>query len=272
MKRQLITVFTLMLLMTLLGRAQEISIINPIPLSRASKSSGPRNIAISPYLSTPLKIDLNEDGINDVSFSGQHLITSDFPTSAGSGWVSINTLNNYIWSDNSHALPKLSPLRIGEPSTQNGSFSKGSFLISSYSENYILGTTTGWTGPWDDIDIGYLYIFFKDSSNQLHAASIRLLVPDDGGFFMSMYIMDWSYEINPLPEPLSTGSTVLSSGDEFQMSFSVHNGLQYALEYCTNLVDGVWSTNNVFSATSETLSMTNGITSNSGYWRVKQIP
>lgn len=272
MKQQLVIVFTLILLMSLWGQAQEISIINPVFLSGRSKSSGPQNIAISPHLFAPLKIDLNEDGIDDVSFSGTHYVTTDYPSSGGSGWVSVNTLNNYIWSDASHALPKLSSPQIGEPSTQTGSFNKGSFLISGYSENYILGTTTGWTGPWKDIDIGYLSILFKDSSNQLHAASIRLLVPDDGGFFMSMYIMDWFYEMDPLPEPPSTGSAVLSSGDKFQMAFSVHSGLQYALEQCTNLVEGVWSTNAIYTSTTETLSITNDINSKSGFWRLKRIP
>lgn len=272
MKQQLVMVFTLILLMSLWGQAQEISIINPIPIFGRSKSSGPQNIAISPYLFTPLKIDLNEDGINDISFSGTYYVTTDYPCSAGSGWVSVNTLNNYIWSDNSHALPKLSSPQIEETSTQNGSFNKGSFTISGYSENYILGTTTGWTAPWDDIDIGYLSVLFKDSSNQLHSASIRLLVPDD---FMSMYIMDWFYEMDPLPEPPSTGSAVLSSlssGDQFQMAFSVHSGLQYALEQCTNLVEGVWNTNAIYTATAETLSITNDINSKSGFFRLKRMP
>ncbi|MBN2704440.1 MAG: hypothetical protein JXR23_09545 [Pontiellaceae bacterium] len=272
MKQQLIIVFTLILLMPLWGQAQEISIINPIPIFGQSKSSGPQNIAISPYLLSPLKIDLNEDGINDISISGTHYVTTDYPSSAGSGWVSINTLSNYIWSDDYHALPKLSSPQTGETSIQNGSFNKGSFVISGYSENYILGTTTGWTAPWDDIDIGYLSVLFRDSSNQLHAASIRLLVPDDGGFFMSMYIMDWFYGMDPLPEPPSTGSAVLSSGDQFQMAFSVHSGLQYALEQCTNLVEGVWSTNAIYTATAETLSITNNINSKSGFFRLKRMP
>jgi len=271
MKRQTLIVFAAMLLTTFLGRAREISILNPIPSSGPLESSGPRNIAISPYLFTPLNIDINEDGIPDVSFSGRHLITADIPTSGGSGSVSINTLNNYVLSENHYALPQPAIQYIGEPPAQSGKWDNGSFTISSYSENYILGTSTGWTGPWADVDIGYLSVLFRDSSNQLHSASIRLLVPDDDSMH-SMYIMDWFYEVDPLSEPTSTGTAVLSSGDEFQMSFSVRNGLQYVLEQCTNLVEGVWSTNSIVTATSDSLSITNSIISEAGYWRLKQKP
>lgn len=261
-----------MLLIVFFGQAQEIIIFDPTSPFRPSKSSGPRNISISAHFFTPLEIDLNEDGINDISFDGQYYITADHPTSGGGGWISINTLNNYIWSDNRHALPRFSPIQLGEPSTQNGSFNKGSFLISSYSDNFIDGTTTGWTGPWSDIDIGYLSILFTDSSNQLHAASIRLLVPDDSGIFMSMYIMDWSYEIDPLPEPSSTEYALMPYDDTFHMSFSVHNGLKYALEHCTNLVDGIWVTNAFHTSTANTLSITNDIDSEVGFWRLKRMP
>lgn len=242
----------------------------PLDSSNPYISSEPKNYLISSPFSLPVDLDLNEDGITDISFSSTRMVSGDFPVSEGYESVSINTLGNYVFSNGEYALPFSTFTSISDPIAPEGAWSKGSHLISSFTQDYTQGTHTDWSGPWSEFDVGYLSVLFKDSSNQLHPASIRLLVLD--GSPMSIYVMDWTYGIDPLPEPESEGTAVLSSGDELQMSFSVRNGLQYTLEHCTNLVEGVWSTNSIFSATSDSLSVTNSITTDSGYWRLKQIP
>lgn len=269
MNRQIIIIFATMLLFTSLAQVQEISLLNPAPSSGPVELSGPRNYALSSFSYTPVDIDLNEDGIPDVRFSGRHLITADVPTSGGGGSISINTLGNYVLSANHYALPKPTVRYIGGTVAQSGKWDRGSFTISSYSENYIMGTSTGWLGPWADVDVGYLSVLFRDSSNQLHSAAIRLLVPDDGP--LTMYIMDWFYEINPLPEPTATGTTLLPPGTNLEFSFSGgHTGLEYVLEHSTNLVDGAWETNRLLAAHSDSIFVTNAITAQNGYFRLKR--
>lgn len=262
MKKQLVVSFIVILFGSFLARSED-----ALPqLSDPFQSSGPRNYVISGRSYEPLDVDINEDGITDISFDSSFMITGDVPTSGGSGTITINTLDNYVLSDGRYALPSST---LGADAAQDEVWKKGSFIISTYSVNFAENTFSGWNGPWSDVDIAYLIVLFKDSGNQLHKASIRLLVPDDGS--ENIYIMDWSYGINPIPDPTTAETTVLSSDNSLQLSFSsVHSGLEYVLEHSTNLVDGAWTTNSTFTANTDSISVTNAITSQSGYFRLRR--
>ncbi len=232
--------------------------------------SGPRNYGLPMYV--PLTIDINEDGITDVSLSFTFYITMDVPTSGGSGFITGSTSGNFVLSDGGYAVPILILGQDPEVALPNGTWTKGSFSIGSYSVNFLDGTWSGWQGPWADVDLGYFVMLFRDSANQLRTAWIRLLVPDDQ-LMPSAIVMDWFYESEPLPEPGGSEMVVLLSQDAVRTSFSdVHKGLQYILEYSTNLLDGVWTTSNVFTAQSNTLVVTNSVSSESVFWRLKRTP
>jgi hypothetical protein len=249
--------------MLLSSASAQISIEPPLRPTPGMTNSGPKNITISPVSLQPLELDLNEDGIKDISFSSSLINSADYPSSVGLLQVGASSLGNYILSDGSYAA---SSSIFGS----SDSWNQGWFSIGSIGFDYLKGTNTGWRGAWEDIDIGYLSLLFKDAEHQLHNAQIRILAPDDNPY-QSMIIMDWSYTPNPIPQPSVSATDFLPAENKLHFSFSgLHSELEYILEESTNLVDGAWTTNNIFTAESDSYSTTNNISENTLFWRLKR--
>ena len=230
--------------------------------------SGPRNQGFSMF--SPLGIDINEDGITDISVSYSFFVTADVPTSAGGGFASGSSLGNYIWAQGQAAYPIRFRGANPEGVAPDGAWRQGSFSIGSYGMNYIDGTWTGWQGLWSEIDVSYIALLFKDAGNILRMAWIRLLVPDDLPMPMPI-VMDWYYESDPVAEPSVSGMTILPEGD-IRLSLSdKQKGIQYVLEASSNLISGVWTTSSIISTTSGTIDLTNAIPSPTGFWRIKRV-
>lgn len=229
--------------------------------------SGPRNYGISMF--SPLGIDINEDGITDVSFSFSFLITMDVPTSGGGGFASGSTLGNYVWAKDREAYPIRLLGTSPEEAAPDGAWWQGSFSIGSYGVNFLDGTWTGWQGLWAETDVGYIALLFRDASNALRMAWVRFLVPDDLPMPMPI-VMDWFYESEPVAEPSVSEITLLPEGDLRLSLSSDQKGLQYILEGTTNLNSGVWTTSRIINTASGPIDITNAFLSPKGFWRIKR--
>ena len=229
--------------------------------------SGPKNLV--PGTMSSLSIDINDDGIADVSFSYSFLITMDYPTSGGGGSAAGSTGGNYVWRYNNYAYP----LRFigGNPESfaPEGAWEQGTFYIGSYFMSFLDGTWTGWQGLWSETDIGMVTLLFRDASNQLRIAWIRVLLPDDPPM-PSPVIMDWYYESEPVAEPSVGEITLLPEGDLRLSLSSGQKGLQYILEETSNLVSGIWTTSRALNSTSGVIDLTNAVSAPTGFWRIKR--
>ena len=234
--------------------------------------SGPMNISFSPIGEDGGRsIDIDFDGRVDLSFHFYYVHTLDIPTSAGGGGVSISdTHGNYVWSCQGTAHPFRFMGFCPLPDCSEGQWVKGHAGISSYTEHYLDGTWTGWTGLWSDTDLGFIGVLYHDSAQRLHEAWIRLLLPDDRPFPMPI-IMDWVYEREPFPEPTASQPLKVPSSNQIEVTYSgLHKGLPYVLEETDDLATGIWITSKIFKADSETLIETCESDSRCGFWRLRR--
>ena len=233
--------------------------------------SGPMNISFSPIGDGRQSIDIDSDGRVDLSFYFSYNITMDDPTSGGGGSVSIRDRHgNYIWSCQGTPQPFRFRGLYPWPEPSEGLWVKGRAGISSYFENYLDGTWTGWTGLWSDTDVGYIAVLYHDSTQRLHQAWIRLLLPDDRPSPIPI-VMDWVYESEPFPEPTASQPVKVVSSNQIEVTYSgLHKGLPYILEETHDLTTGAWTTSKVFTADSGTLIETNDIDSQCGFWRMRR--
>lgn len=245
---------------------------------------------LRPYSS---QLDLNEDGITDISFTSYQIATEDNWQSSTVGFLEGNTHGNYVWMIKNYASPDWPyegdfalPTSFGwwgaELYAPEGVWWKGNsseyyesvFRISLYDVTHNLDDTwsgTGWVGPWADVDVACIALLFRDSTNRLHEAYIQLLLPDDS-LFPRPAVLEFKYQTDPLPEPRGEIS-FLPVQDAVQFSFSeTHKGLEYVLESTTNLTNEAWTTGIVFAAQSNTVAFTNSTDSNAKFWRLERVP
>ncbi len=232
--------------------------------------SGPMNISFSPAGERE-SIDIDSDGRVDLSFYFAYYVTMDEPRSGGGGWISISdTHGNYIWSCQGTAQPFRFIGFYPWPESSESLWVKGYARISGYSENYLDGTWTGWGGLWSDTDLGYIGVLYHDSTQRLHQAWIRLLLPDDRPFPMPI-IMDWVYESEPFPEPVASQPAKVVSSSQIEVSYAgLHKGVRYILEETHDLATGIWTTSKVFNAESGAFIETCASDSRCGFWRLRR--
>lgn len=229
----------------------------------------------------PTEIDLNEDGIADLILSHEMWGSADIPQSWLSGIFEVDTQGNHIWivqdydspaGPGDFALPVEVPWLTPNEESSVGIWKKGSFSVGFYDVDLINQTWTGWSGPWGDRDLGYLQMFFRDSSDRLHLGWIQLLLPDDSLTPLPA-VVSWYHESEPLPEPYGRLITLLPAQDAVLLTFTnVHKGLRYTLEQTTNLVDGAWVAESPFIASTNSVSVTNSMVHQTGYWRLQRVP
>lgn len=233
--------------------------------------SGPMNISLPPVAPGRHSIDIDSDGRVDLTFYFYYYITMDVPTSGGGGGIGISdTHGNYIWSCQGTPQPFWFIGLYPWPESSESLWVKGPAGISCYGENYLDGTWTGWTGLWSDTDVGNIGVLYHDSTQRLHLAWIRLLLPDDRPFPIPI-IMDWAYESEPFSEPSASQVAKVVSSNQIELTYSgLHKGLRYILEETDDLTTGTWTTSKVFNADSGTLIETNDMDSQCGFWRMRR--
>ena len=231
--------------------------------------SGPKNIA--PYMFLPLSIDLNDDGIVDITLGFTLLESTDIPPSSGHGSTGGFTGNNYVWRSENYAYPFDGP--GGDPALQAtaGEWMQGAYHLGNYGVQYIEQTWTGWRGLWADSgsETNHIAVLFRDADNQLRRGWVRVRLPNVA-LTPSPVILDWYYESTPLPEPDVGDIQILSEGN-IHLTFSgAQKGLPYVFEETSNLVSGIWTTTKVLNGQSESMVITNGLVAPHGFWRIRR--
>ena len=237
------------------------------------------------WIDSSEKLDLNEDGITDLEFCFNQQVTYDHPSSAGSGYLSVNTRGNYAWIirdyntstewgdySRDYALPFRQLWMEPEWLGATGVWANGQYEVGSYDAQLLIPEWSGWLGPWAEVDVGCIAILFRDSLNQLHHASVEIMLPDDP-FMPRPAIIEWKYDVDPIPEPKGIECSVLPQLDAVALTFTnLHPGLSYTLDYASNLTDGVWISGDTFVLSTNWVSSTNAVSVTTGFWRLQRVP
>jgi hypothetical protein len=235
--------------------------------------SGPKNITLDGNI-VPTPLDLDEDGLEDLHFSYSTGYSTDEPTSTGYGWFLVNPLSNHAWVDGFYSPPNPNHGLDPEISAPLGTWSNAWVSVGQYYVLLLEDAWSGWIGPWFDTDVAYLTLLFRDMSNRLRQAWIRILLPDDRTYPIPITIMDWYYEDAPLDEPTAVDVDIDAGQDQAVFSFwSIHKGLRYVLERSTNLEANVWTSNITVRAGSSInpLVLTNSIPAPPAFWRLRRL-
>jgi len=200
-----------------------------------SYSSGPSFYV--PVNFDPVSLDMNQDGTADVTFSGEWLATTDFPSSESSIIYYVSGANGaQLLSANGYAQI----LSTGEAIGNSPEWNAGTVLLTIDNLNNLNNTSSGWLGPLGEKGQGYLGIQFN-AADGIHYGWIQVSLSGTDGLPLSPLVMDWAYETVP-DKPILAGEkpiyfeATFNAANEVPPNRSPHSGNgSFVLE---NHVDG----------------------------------
>ena len=138
----------------------------------------------------PVSLNMNQDGISDVSFSAGMLETMDYPSSAASLNCVVSPDNGaQLLATNSYAQILATGRQIGDSPSWNSS----DLLLTTITWNLRNGTSSGWSGPLGAVGAGYLGIQFL-ADDGTHYGWIHVSLTNTAALPLSPQIVDWAYE------------------------------------------------------------------------------
>jgi hypothetical protein len=209
--------------------------------------SGPAFSIPDAYNSTSL--DLDQDGVEDFSFSsGPFICTTDVPSSGCTSPYFITSLGpNNILCQGNEAVVLPAGTTIGMVTSSNSAWrsSDGATVATAFfSPRY---DTSGWGGPLSAPGAGYLGIRFH-SQDGLHYGWIHVWLPDGGPFGNSPVVLDWASETSP-DAPIDAGLVpsaplvpprMVRAGN-LRLDWQSEVGAAYQVQFKDQLASPVWT-------------------------------
>jgi hypothetical protein len=151
----------------------------------------------------PHSLDMNQDGKADVTFSGEWLVTLDFPSSESAIVCNVGGANGAQLLE---AGGYAQILAAGDEIGNSTLWSADGALLTSMTT--IKGVSSGWTGPLGASGQGYLGIEFG-AADGVHYGWLQVALVGNEGLPSFPQVLDWAYENGPntpiaageIPEP-----------------------------------------------------------------------